>query len=128
VACLTKGNDRIRNTAGNNLTCSQPYPGYGCAIPRTTIGFMDTLATRYCRVAWLPNNHSRMVTWIRSPLKYCCVHVGCIATNSGKVNVSIGTARCCKGKAIHNSQSVSLWKRKKSVSLRIQSESVCASA
>jgi hypothetical protein len=47
-----------------------------------------------------------MVTWIRSPLKYCCVNVSCIATNSGKASVSIGTARCYKGKAIHNSESV----------------------
>jgi hypothetical protein len=60
------------------------YPGYGCAIPRTTIGFM--------------------------------------ATNSGKASVSIGTARCCKGKAIHTSELVSLWKRKKSVSLWDRSE------
>jgi hypothetical protein len=97
VTCLTKGNDRIRDTAGNNLTCSQPYSGYGCAFPRTTIGFMDTLATRYCRVAWLPSNRGRLVTWISSSLLYCCVHVGCIATNSGKASVSIGTARCCKG-------------------------------
>jgi hypothetical protein len=44
--------------------------------------FMDTLATRYCRVAWLPCNHGRVF--------------------------SIGTARCCKGKAIHNSEIVSL--------------------
>jgi hypothetical protein len=64
------------------VTCSQPYPGYGCAIPRTTIGFMDTLATRYCRVAWLPSNRGRVF--------------------------SIGTARCSKGKAIHNSELVSL--------------------
>jgi hypothetical protein len=47
-----------------------------------------------------------MVTWIRSPLKYCCVHVGYIGTNSGKASVSIGTARCYKGKAIHNSELV----------------------
>jgi hypothetical protein len=64
---------------------------------------MDTLTTRYCRVAWLPSNRGRMVTWIRSPLRYCCVHVGCIATNSGKTSISIGTAQCFKGKAIHNS-------------------------
>jgi hypothetical protein len=44
---------------------------------------MDTLATRYCRVAWLPSNRGRVF--------------------------SIGTARCCKGKAIHNSEAVSLW-------------------
>jgi hypothetical protein len=68
--------------------------------------YMDTLATRYCRVAWLLSNRVRMVTWIRSPLKYCCVYVGCIATNSGKASVSIETARCYKGKAIHNSESV----------------------
>jgi hypothetical protein len=37
--------------------------------------------------------------------------VGCIATNSGKASVSIGTAPCYKGKAIHNNQSVSLWDR-----------------
>jgi hypothetical protein len=72
---------------------------------------MDTLTTRYIRVAWLPSNRDRMVTWIRSPLLYCCVHVSCIATNSGKASVSIGTALCCKGKAIHNSKLVSLWKR-----------------
>jgi hypothetical protein len=76
---------------------------------------MDTLTTRYCRVAWLLSNRGWMVTWIRSPILYCCVHVCCIATNSGKASVSIGTARCCKGKAIHNSQLVSLWKRKKLV-------------
>jgi hypothetical protein len=70
---------------------------------------MDTLTTRYCRVAWLPSNHDRMVTWIRSSLLYYCVHVGCIATNSGKASVSIGTARCFKGKAIHKSELVSLW-------------------
>jgi hypothetical protein len=75
---------------------------------------MDTLTTQYCRVAWLPSNRGRMVTWIRPPLRYCYVHVVCIATNSGKSSVSIGTARCCKGKAIHNSELVSLWKRKKS--------------
>jgi hypothetical protein len=96
VTCLTKGNDRIWDTAGNNLTCSQTYPGYGCAIPRTTIGFMDTLATRYCRVAWLPSNRGRVF--------------------------SIGTARGCKGKAIHNRELVSLWKRKKWVSLWDRSE------
>jgi hypothetical protein len=79
---------------------------------------MDTLTTRYCRVAWLPSNRGRMVRWIRSPLKYCCVHVGCIATNSGKASVSIGTARCCKGKAIHKSESVSLWDRSELISLR----------
>jgi hypothetical protein len=67
---------------------------------------MDTLTTQYCRVAWLPSNRGRMVIWIRSPLLYCCVHVGCIATNSGKASVSIGTARCYKGKAIHNSELV----------------------
>jgi hypothetical protein len=73
--------------------------------------------TRYCRVAWLPNKCGRMVTWILSALKYCCMNVSCIATNSGKASVSIATARCYKGKAIHNaSQSleaerVSLWKR-----------------
>jgi hypothetical protein len=61
---------------------------------------MDTLATRYCRIAWLPSNHGRVF--------------------------SIGTAWCCKGKAIHNSELVSLrqlvsrWKQKKSVSLRNQ--------
>jgi hypothetical protein len=84
---------------------------------------MYTLTNRYCRIAWLPSNRGRMVTWIRSPLLYCCVHVGCIATNNVKASVSIGTARCCKGKAIHNSQLVSLWKRKKSVSLWDRSES-----
>jgi hypothetical protein len=84
------------------VTCSQPYPGYGCAIPRTTIGFMDTLATRYFRITWLPSNRG----WV----------------------FSIGTARCCKGKAIHNSELVSLWKRKKSVSLWDRSELVYASA
>jgi hypothetical protein len=77
---------------------------------------MDTLTTRYCRVAWLPSNRGQMFTWIRSPLLYRCVHVGCIATNSVKASVSIGTARCCKGKEIHNSELVSLWKRKESVS------------
>jgi hypothetical protein len=81
---------------------------------------MDTLATRYFRVAWLPSNRSRMVTWIRSPLKYCCVYVGSIATNSGKASVSIGTARCSKGKAIHNSELVSLSKRKKSVFISLR--------
>jgi hypothetical protein len=69
---------------------------------------MYTLATRYCRVAWLPSNRGRMVTWIRTPLVYCCVYVDCIATNSGKACVSIGTGRCYKGKAIHNSELVSL--------------------
>jgi hypothetical protein len=39
-----------------------------------------------------------------------------MVTNSSKTSVSIGTARCCKGKAIHNSELVSLWKLKKSVS------------
>jgi hypothetical protein len=38
-----------------------------------------------------------------------------MVTKSSKTSVSIGTARCCKGKAIHNSELVSLWKRKKSV-------------
>jgi hypothetical protein len=69
---------------------------------------MDTLATRYCRVVLLPSNRGRMVTWIRSPLKHCCVYVGYIATNSGKASVSIVTARYYKGKAIHNSELVSL--------------------
>jgi hypothetical protein len=88
---------------------------------------MDTLATRYCRFAWLPSNRSRMVTWIRSPLKYCCVYVGCIAANSRKASVSIGTARCYKGKAIHNSELVSRWKRNELVfgSGRSQSMPVC---
>jgi hypothetical protein len=36
--------------------------------------------------------------------------------NSSKTSVSIGTARCCKGKAIHDSELVSRWKRKESVS------------
>jgi hypothetical protein len=76
---------------------------------------MDTLTTLYCRVAWLPSNRGQVVTWIRSQLLYCCIHVGCIATNSWKASVSIGTARCGKGKAIHNSELVSLCKRKKSV-------------
>jgi hypothetical protein len=52
-----------------------------------------------------------MVIWIRSPLKYCCVNVSCIATNSGKATVSIATARCYKWKAVHNSELVSRWKR-----------------
>jgi hypothetical protein len=82
--------------------------------------YMDTLTSRYCRFAWLPSNRGRMVTWIRSPLPYCCVYVGCIATNSGKASVSIGTARCFKGKAIHNSELVSLWKRKKSVFISLR--------
>jgi hypothetical protein len=85
---------------------------------------MDTLTTRYCRFAWLPSNRGRMVTWIRSPLLYCCVHFDCIATNSGKDSVSIGTAQCCKGKAVHNSELVNLWKRKKWVSLWDRSELV----
>jgi hypothetical protein len=72
---------------------------------------MDKLTTRYCCVAWLPSNRGRMVTWICPPLLYCCVHVGCIATNSGKASVSIGTVRCCKGKAIHNNELVSRWKQ-----------------
>jgi hypothetical protein len=67
---------------------------------------MDTLATRCCRVAWLPSNRGRIVTWIRSPLKYRCVYVDCLATNSGMASVSIGTARCYKGKAIDNSELV----------------------
>jgi hypothetical protein len=46
---------------------------------------MDTLATKYCCVAWLPSNRGRIFTWIRSPLKYCCVDISCIATNSGKI-------------------------------------------
>jgi hypothetical protein len=29
---------------------------------------MDTLTTRYCRVAWLPSNRGRMFPLIRSPL------------------------------------------------------------
>jgi hypothetical protein len=41
--------------------------------------YMDTLTSRYCRVTWLPSNRGRIVTWIRSPLKYCCVYIGCIA-------------------------------------------------
>jgi hypothetical protein len=39
-----------------------------------------------------------------------------MVTNSSKAIVSIGTARCCKGKAIHNRELVSLWKRSQSVS------------
>jgi hypothetical protein len=70
---------------------------------------MDTFTIRYCRVAWL---HGYMDTL--TPL-YCCVHVGCIATNSGKASVSIETARCCKGKAIHNSELVFGSRRSQSV-------------
>jgi hypothetical protein len=47
--------------------------------------YMDTLASRCCCVAWLPDNRGRIVTWILSPLKCCCVHVSCMATNGGKV-------------------------------------------
>jgi hypothetical protein len=96
----------------------------------------------YATLLSLIRNRGRTVPWIRSPLGIVALHgclatvvewfhgyahhrctvacmvtnsVSCIATNSMKASVSIGTARCCKGKAIHNSQSVSLW---------IQSESV----
>jgi hypothetical protein len=40
-----------------------------------------------------------------------------VVTNGNKASVSIGTARCCKRKAIHNSESVSLWDRSELVSL-----------
>jgi hypothetical protein len=43
------------------------------------------------------------------------VHVGGIETNSGKA-----TARCYKGKEIHNSELVSLWKWKKSVFISLR--------
>jgi hypothetical protein len=40
---------------------------------------MDMLTTRYCRVARLPSNRGRMVTWIRSPLGIVALY-GCLAT------------------------------------------------
>jgi hypothetical protein len=45
-----------------------------------------------------------------------------MVTNGSKDSVSIGTARCCKGKAIHNSESVSL--RKQCVSESTPAEEV----
>jgi hypothetical protein len=71
VTCLTKGNDRIQDTVGNN-----------CNL------FLE-----------------QQVSWIRSQ-----------ATIVERSSVSIGTARCCKGRAMGNSESVTCRQRKKSVS------------
>jgi hypothetical protein len=73
----------------------------------TVVEWLDGYAHHSCTVACM------LVAW--QPIVGRPVLVAMV-TNSSKTSVSIGRARCCKGKAIHNSELVSLWKRKKSVS------------
>jgi hypothetical protein len=73
----------LQLTLGHHKLCANL-----CNIGSENIVTFSTEGSRcYATLLWLPSNRGRMVSWIRPPLLYCCVHVGCIAINSGKASV-----------------------------------------